>query len=171
MTHRAYNTIIGIIILMVCASCSISPENDALKRLEETIREKDKYNKELLDRCNILRTRLYLCTDDNCRWDLAEDLFSEYYSYDIDSAFTYANILANLADTPEKKLTALSRKASCMCALRMYSSVNEMLADIDTTGFGPTQYKTYYNAQISLFTALGNEFRTDEDKAKSNIRK
>ena len=39
MTHRAYNTIIGIVILIVCASCSISPENDALKRLEETIRE------------------------------------------------------------------------------------------------------------------------------------
>ena len=41
-----------------------------------------------------------------------------------------------------------------------------MLADIDTTGFGPTQYKTYYNAQITLFTALGNKFGTDEEKAK-----
>lgn len=171
MTHKLHNTIIGIIILMVCVSCSSSSEDDALKRLEDTIREKDKYNKELLSRCDGLRNRLYLCSDDSCKWDLAEGLFSEYYSYDIDSAFNYANILANLADTPEKKLTAISRKASCLCALRMYSTVEDMLSEIDTVGFTPTQYRTYYNAHITLYTALGNEFSTDEDKAKSNIRK
>lgn len=148
MTHKVHNTIIVIVALMVCISCSLSPEDYALKRLENTIREKDKYNKELLSRCDGLRNRLYLCSDDSCKWYLAEGLFSEYYCYDIDSAFNYANILANLADTPEKKLTAISRKASCMCALRMYGTVEDMLSEIDTVGFTPTQYKTYYNAQI-----------------------
>ena len=156
--------------MMLCVSCNISPEKDALKRLEETIQNKDIYNQELLDRCTIQRNRLHLCTDNDCKWDIAEELFSEYYSYDIDSAFVYANLLGSLADTPEKKITAIRRKASCMCALRMYGFVNEMLAGIDTTGFTPTQYKTYYNAHITLFTALGNEFGTDEAKVKSNIR-
>ena len=59
MTHKVHNTIIVIVALMVCISCSLSPEDDALKRLEETIGKKDKYNKELLNRCNDLRSRLY----------------------------------------------------------------------------------------------------------------
>ena len=169
MTNRTLNVITGIVILMICASCSTTPEKDALKRLEETIRHKDRYNRELLHRCDILRNRLRLCTDNDCRWNTAEELFNEYYSYDIDSAFVYADFLGNLADTPDRKITAIRHKAACMCALRMYNSVQETLAGIDTTGFTPTQYKAYYNAHITLFTALGNEFRTDEAKAKSNI--
>ncbi len=171
MTNRTQNAIICFFIAMICASCSTTPEKDALKRLEETIQKKDNYNRELLHRCDRLRNSLNLCSDIDRKWELAEDLFSEYYSYDIDSAFAYANILGSLANTPERKITAISRKTSCMCALRMYSSVHEMLQGIDTTGFSQVQYKTYYNAHITLFTALGNEFDTDEDKVKSNIRK
>ena len=170
MTNRTLNVITGIVILMICASCGTTPEKDTLKRLEETIRKKEMFNKELLHRCHALRERFYLCNDNDCKWNMAEELFSEYYSYDIDSAFVYANILGHLADSPERKITAISRKASCMCALRMYSSVQKMLADIDTTGFTPEQYKTYYNAHITLFTALGNEFGTDEEKAMLNVR-
>lgn len=171
MTQRTFNCIISVIILTIFVSCSRTAESDALRRLEDTIREKDQYDRELIHRCDILRNRFHLSNDSESRWDIVEDLFSEYYSYDIDSAFVYANILESLADTPEKRTIAINRKAACMCALRLYNSVQEMLDDIDTTGFSAIQYKTYYNAYITLYTALGNEFRTDQDKAQSNIRK
>lgn len=151
-------------------SCNMGVETDAVKRLEETIKDKELYNQEFIENADILRNQLRLCIDDNKRWEIASLLYTEYHSYDIDSAFVYSDRMVQTASTPEQKMIAAGSQVSCLCALRMYSSAEKILNSIDTTGFDNNLRKAYYNAHISYYTALGNEFNTDDAIADQYIR-
>jgi len=140
-----------------------------MQRLKDTIQKKGNYEQELLNRISILRNQLHASIDNNSKWTAANRLYQEYLTYDIDSALVYSDLMTELADTPECKMIAINSRVSCLCALRMYSSAEKLLSSIDTTGFNDSQRLSYYNAHISLYTSLGNEFDTDPARAKDNL--
>ena len=57
-------------------SCNMGVETDAVKRLEETIKDKELYNQEFIENADILRNQLRLCIDDNKRWEIASLLYT-----------------------------------------------------------------------------------------------
>lgn len=152
-------------------SCNRNIETDAIKRLEGTLKDKESYNQEFLENVGLLKKQLRLCADDNKRWEIASLLYTQYHSYDIDSAFVYSATMIETASTPEQEMAAAGSQVSCLCALRMYSSAEKILNSIDTTGFNDNLRKAYYNAHISYYTALGNEFNTDDAIADQYIRR
>ena len=161
-------TLIAGLILLV--SCSNSAERSAIKRLEDTIKEKGRHEQRFLQRIEEYKDSLHSCQDNDVRWRLAGVLYEEYHSYDIDSALAYAELMKSLADNYEKTTIASCSQISCLCALRRYSSVEKYLYDIDTSGFNDRQRYAYYKAHIALYTALGNEFATDHEKTEQNLK-
>ena len=166
-------TIIRIFIVtqvFALVSCSNSAERNAMKRLEDTIQRKGEYEQAFLHRIDELKEELKSSVDNGYRWEMARRLHNEYLSYDIDSAIVYSGLMASCAENREREIFATGAQISCLCALRLYPSVERLLAGIDTTGFNDTQKYAYYKAHIALYTALGNEFGTNEGKARQNIR-
>ena len=139
-----------------------------MKRLAEVIEDKEHYENAFLQRVDIMKGQLRHCTENSTKWELAHQIYKEYLCYDLDSALVYSNLMEDLADSQDKTTIALSSKATCYCALRLYPSVEKLLSEIDTTGFNDRQRQAYYNAYISLYTALGNELRTDKELAERN---
>ena len=163
---------ISLIISIIAISCSCcrNEEKKAIDRLESTIQEKEYFNQAFIERTDILKNQLALCSDADQRWEVANKLYKEYLSYDIDSAFVYSDKMTLLAQAPWQKTIAVGSQVSCLCALRMYPTAEKLLDAIDTTDFDDRQRKAYYNAHISLYTALSNEFGTDEIMARQNMK-
>lgn len=158
------------VIALFC-SCTRSAEKDAMKRLAEAIKDKEHYENAFLQRLDIMKGQFRHCNENSTKWEFAHQIYKEYLCYDLDSALVYSSIMEHLADSQEKTMIALGSRATCYCALRLYPSVEKMLSEIDTTGFNDTQRQVYYNAYVSLYTALGNEFRTDKEQAERNKSK
>ena len=167
---KLLNTLLLTAIIAFSYACSRDIETDAVKRLESTFLDKERYNQAFIEKTGILRNQLTLCPNEAKKWEIANALYQEYHSYDIDTARAYSDMMVQLAGTPEQKVASASSQASCLCALRMYSSAEKILKAIDTTGFNDRMYHSYYNAYIAYYTALGNEFDTDRSKAVQNIR-
>lgn len=142
-----------------------------MRRLAKTLGEKENYEIAFLQRIDTMKSQLAHCTENGTKWELAQSVFKEYLSYNLDSAISYSNLMLKLADSPEKKTMAVSNSVACYCALRLYPTAERLLSEIDTLGFSDEQKKAYYNAYVSLYTALGNEFNTDIQKAQNNIAK
>ena len=166
-TIRILLTVQALILLL---SCSNSAERSAMRRLENTIQEKGFHEQRFLQRIEEYKDSLRSYQDNDSRWRAASALYQEYHSYDIDSAIVYAGLMASYADNPEREIFATGAQISCLCALRLYPSVEKLLSGIDTTGFNDAQKYAYYKAHIALYTALGNEFGTNEEKVRQNIR-
>ena len=166
----AINRFFIAITIIFMVSCSNSAERNAMKRLEDTIQKKGEYEQAFLHRLNEFKEDLNSSSDNGYKWEMARRLHYEYLSYDIDSALIYSHLMTSYADNPEREIISSGAQISCMCALRLYSSVEKLLARIDTAGFNDIQKRAYYKAHIALYTALGNEFGTDEEKARQNIR-
>lgn len=171
MTHTTNRLLLLITFCAVSISCSYNAEKGALKRLDDTIKQKEVFNDHFKNRLEKICYHFQSCTDNDRKWELAHTLHKEYLSYDIDSAYVYSDHLMRLAETPERQMAALRTRVSCLCALREYATVENMLSMVDTTGFNDQQRYSYYNAHVTLYTSLGNEFRTDESKARENILK
>lgn len=169
MPHQATRLIAIIFLIASFCCCTHSPQKDAMRRLAKTLNEKENYEHAFLHRLNAMKGQLAHCTEDDTRWELAQQVFKEYLSYDLDSAISYSNLMLRLADSPKKETIAISNSVICYCALRLYPTAEKILSEMDTTAFSDQQKKAYYNAYISLYTALGNEFNTDILKAKNNI--
>ena len=157
-------------LALLSSACCRDIERDAMKRLAGAIQDKEHYDREFIERNAILRNQFSLCQGNDRKWDIANQLHKEYLSHDIDSALVWSDKLNELADTPQKQIRAVEAYVACLCALRKYSTIDEILAAIDTTGFNHTQFRSYYNAYVSLYTSLGNEFGTDENLAKEHLR-
>ena len=168
--NTAISTIFMIVNLLFMMSCSNSAERNAMKRLEDTILKKGEHEQVFLEGLEELKSGLNSSSSNEYRWEMARRLHDKYLSYDIDSALVYSNLMTSFADNPEREVIAYGTQVSCLCALRRYSSVERLLAGIDTTGFNDAQRYAYYKAHITLYTALGNEFRTNEEKVSQNIR-
>ena len=80
-------------------------------------------------------------------------------------------MMSRLADSREKEMIVMDTKVSCYCGLRLYPSAQELLSRVDTTSLNDREKHSYYNAYIRLYTALGNEFHTEEEEAEANLRK
>ena len=155
------------LIALLC-NCTRSAEKNAMRELAHTIEEKEHYENAFLQRTEAIKNQFTHSAERNTRWELAHQLYKEYLSYDLDSAQVYSNHMEQLSDSPEEATIAACTRATCYCALRLYPSAERLLAEIDTTEFNDKQRQAYYNAYISLYTALGNEFRTDKFLAEKN---
>ena len=166
MKHRTSKLAAILYLIVLLCGCTRPAEKDAMRRLAYTIEEKEHYEKAFLQRTEAIKNQFTRSAERNTKWELAHQLYKEYLSYDLDSAQVYSNHMEQLSDSPEEATIAACTRATCYCALRLYPSAERLLAEIDTTGFNDRQRQAYYNAYISLYTALGNELRTDKELAE-----
>lgn len=171
LMHTSFRHIaIFLLPIVLLISCRESQEQDAMRRLEDAMFHKGEYEQQFRQRVDLLKNELHISADNGQKWNAAKKLYTEYLSYDIDSAIVYSSQMISLASSPEEKIIAIGSQVSYLSALRMYPSAEKLLYTIDTTDFNDIQYKAYYNAHIALYTALGNEFSTDDINANRNIK-
>ena len=159
----SYKYLCITLLAAVLSSCHYSEEKDAMERLEAVISDKFHYEQEFIHRTDKLRKNLCLCSDNEAKWNIVKSLHKEYLSYDIDSAIVYSNMMAAIADTPEKEMMALEARTSCLCAIRRYQEARELLNSVDTTSLNDIQKQAYYNAHIALYRSLGNEANVSDE--------
>lgn len=158
--------LIPALIAVILSSCHYSEEEEAMERLDAVIIDKSHYEQEFINRTEFLKGQLNSCTDNETKWEIAKSLHKEYLSYDIDSSLVYSGMMTSMADSPEKEMAALEARISCLCALRRYTEVKELLSSVDTSSLSYAQKHAYYHAHITLYTSLGNEANASEEYIK-----
>ena len=166
--RQTIRTVVFLYFLAFLFSCDNSPEKDAMKRLEQAIQDKEHYDRDFIQRVEAKKMQVADSQDNEIKWNIVHNLYEEYLSYDLDSALVYSNMMTRLADSNEKETIAISTRVSCYCALRLYADAEKILSEIDTTCFSDDQRKAYYNAYVSFYTALGNEFSASPVQARAN---
>ena len=128
LMHTSFKRIVIFLLpIAILASCRYSQEQEAMRRLERAMLQKDQYEQQFLQRVDQLKNELRLSTDNGQKWSAAEKLYTEYLSYDIDSAFAYSAKMGSLASSPEEETIAIGSQVSYLCALRMYPSAEKLL--------------------------------------------
>ena len=72
---KLLNTLLLTAIIAFSSACSRDIETDAVKRLESTFLDKERYNQAFIEKTRLLRNQLTLSSDDCKKWEIANALY------------------------------------------------------------------------------------------------
>lgn len=135
------------------------PIEAALEELDATLSRKATYEQEKERQLQSTRKLLEQAGSDENRYLILDRLYQEYYNYNNDSAFHYANIKRQLA--VQKHLEQMQTDsridwAEVHLIAGMYKECNEILADIVPAETDTTERRKYYYLYRSLYRAMSS---------------
>lgn len=119
-----------------------------LRRLDQVIEGKEKYNREKEERINGIRSSLAGVKQED-RYGICDVLYREYAKYNLDSALYYAR---------EKAAVATDRRSleqSWMELADIYTNAGEYGQAEELLGWVTERSATYYHALHTLYSAMG----------------
>lgn len=118
------------------------PTEAALLRLDSVMACRDSYIREKDRRLDSLKSRL-AAADPETRYDLADKLFGEYYSYDLDSAASYASrkgvAARELGGGWRESIARLNLARVLLAQGRSHEALEEMSASLPDTVVKPVK--------------------------------
>ena len=137
-------------LLFLITGCSdpADPHRDALEMLDRIIEQKDVFGRMKQQRISKYLLRLNSTTNHREQINILENIYQEYYNYNIDSAYHYAYKMLTLAETyGDRPLINNARVylARTLCDGGMYGEAERLLQQVDTT----------YRTQIDMFCYYG----------------
>lgn len=139
--------------------CGELPIEDALEELDATLSHKAAYEQEKEGQLQSTKYLLSQASSDENRYLILDRLYQEYYNYNNDSAFHYANIKRQLAAKRQlDKMLVDSRIdwAEVHLIAGMYKECNEILTNIAPAETDTTELRKYYYLYRSLYRAMAS---------------
>lgn len=143
----------GLFLSCINSFSNTLSESELLRMLDDAVTQRDKFVKEKEDKINSLRT-LYARAHPATRYDIAEDLFYEYWGYDTDSARYYSNCCHEYAayaqvDVEAKLQCADIYMARCLAVNGLYEESKQILNPIEKELY-PQNRLSYWTARCEL---------------------
>lgn len=135
------------------------PIEIALEELDATLSRKATYEQEKEQHLDAIKNLLSQASSDENRYLMLDRLYQEYYNYNNDSAFHYANIKRQLAAQKQlDRMQADSRVdwAEVHLIAGMFKECNEILADIVPGETDSMELRKYYYLYRSLYRAMAS---------------
>ena len=167
--------LIGIILLtLLVSACSPNApySRDVERQLEEldrTIDERDRFEAIKTQYIGRIKAKLTPGCTDMQRYGIYDNLYDEYYQYNLDSATFYARVKLDVArriGSPSMKFDAMLDMADRYVLSGMYVEAREYLAQIDSTqlpyDLRPRYYHVYHAFYDGMATNAGDPICRDE---------
>lgn len=151
-----------LVLLMIMATNAFANkiiiENELL-RLDSCIQMKGRYDKQKEERLAALKVELGYVSDNYNRYRINYQLFSEYESYNYDSAYHYARAAekqAFLLNNPNYQVEAGCAIVFCNLSAGLYKEAFEAMSQIRHNGVDDEYQKQYYLMWSRLYYDLAN---------------
>lgn len=135
------------------------PTQVALEKLDATLSRKAAYEQEKEMQLQSTKNLLSQASSDESRYLILDRLYQEYYNYNNDSAFHYANIKRQLAVQKHLDNMLVDSRidwAEVHLIAGMYKECNEILGDIVPAETDTTELRKYYYLYRSLYRAMAS---------------
>lgn len=135
------------------------PTQVALEELDATLSRKAAYEQEKEMQLQSTKNLLSQASSDENRYLILDRLYQEYYNYNNDSAFHYANIKRQLAVQKHLDNMLIDSRidwAEVHLIAGMYKECNEILGDIVPARTDTTEWRKYYYLYRSLYRAMAS---------------
>lgn len=135
------------------------PTQVALEELDVTLSRKATYEQEKELQLQSTKNLLSQASSDENRYLILDRLYQEYYNYNNDSAFHYANIKRQLAVQNHLNNMQVDSRidwAEVHLIAGMYKECNEILGDIVPAQTDTTEWRKYYYLYRSLYRAMAS---------------
>ena len=144
-------------LLSIATSCTdrTDPHQEALEELDRIIERRDVYGRMKSCRIEECRQELAATKDPHKRIALLEEIYKEFYNYDVDSAYNYARrMLAQAQRCNARPLINRARVYLAKTVLDggMYGEAFRILHQVDTTSLTPENMSEYYNVYRSYLS-------------------
>lgn len=143
-------------------SASEGKSEDCLSRLDRSLKLKGQYENMKLDNIKKVKTRRGVLKPSQ-RFEVYRVLFSEYSSYQYDSAYVYANHMLTEARRLQRidyEVEARCDLVFCLLSAGLYKEAFDELAAIHTEGATPAYRKIYFTTASRLYYDVSDYTRT-----------
>ena len=149
--------LLAVLLFGIGTSCTDRTDRHqkALEELDRIIERRDAYGRTKNLRIAARRDELAAAKDPRKRIALAEEIYKEYYNYDIDSAYHYARRMLALAQSygdGTRINCARVYLAKTVLNGGMYGEAFRILHQVDTTRLAPENKSEYYNVYRSYLS-------------------
>ena len=149
--------LLAVLLFGIGTSCTDRTDRHqkALEELDRIIERRDTYGRTKNLRIAARRDELAAAKDPRKRIALAEEIYKEYYNYDIDSAYHYARRMLALAQSygdGTRINCARVYLAKTVLNGGMYGEAFRILHQVDTTRLAPENKSEYYNVYRSYLS-------------------
>lgn len=168
-----------IFVSAFCAGCSPGadyPEEveQVLERLDETIRKKRIYENGKEQHLARIKSKITVgCTPVQI-YAVYDDLYGEYYQYNLDSVMHYARTKLELVRAERltgQECDALMDLADCYVLAGMYLEAEQLAATIDFERLTYTEIPRYYHIYHALYEGLATLSNDSRLKREYTLRK
>lgn len=141
---------------------------DMLTKLDDTIEEKQIYNRQKEGQISAIKEKLSGSNDPVSRYEVYNELFHAYNKFQLDSAFHYADLKQELAlsiGQPEQKEAQLNH-ADLLCTMGMYKEALDIMSNIRQEQLKAEQIPYFYHLYRTIYGAMADFALTDPEKSK-----
>ena len=154
---KPFPLLLAVLLFGIGTSCTDRTDRHqkALEELDRIIERRDAYGRTKNLRIAARRDELAAAKDPRKRIALAEEIYKEYYNYDIDSAYHYARRMLALAQSygdGTRINCARVYLAKTVLNGGMYGEAFRILHQVDTTRLAPANKSEYYNVYRSYLS-------------------
>lgn len=176
-TRNESMMVLRILCLLLALAATVSVrsadvERD-LARLDSCIQMKAQFDKQKEDRLQVLKDNLKSATDGNARYSVLYRMFTEYESYNFDSAYHYARQAADLSVTLKNRdfqVEAGCAIVFCYLSAGLYKEAFDVMGMIDHDGVGEEYQQQYYMMWSRLYYDLAN-YNNSQPYEEEYVRK
>lgn len=171
MIERLIGIILLILLVTACSPNAPYPRDveRQLEELDRTIEERDRFEAIKTQYIDRIKAKLTTGSTDLQRYGIYDNLYDEYYQYNLDSATFYARMKLDVAHrikSPGMKFDAILDIADRYVLSGMYVEAREYLSQIDSTQLPydllPRYYHVYHAFYDGMATNAGDPICQDE---------
>ena len=166
ITLLSFTTVLAACIHESSYPEEIENELNVLDRIvDDSSRYKEAKQKKISDKLSSLRPE----DSDTYRYGIYDEVYKEYYQYNLDSAMTYAKkklVIAQNTDSYRIKTDAILDLAERYVLSGMYAESLHILDTLDTAGMDSTLMVEYFHVCQSLYEDLSSTTDDPELKVK-----
>lgn len=152
---------------------------EMLRKLDRTIRDKQSFETGKEQHIARIKAKITAGSSEQQLYNVYDDLYSEYYQYNLDSAMRYARRKLEVARTtglPELEHDAVLDIADRYILSGMYAEAQELISRVDPAQLAPEVLPRYYHIYHSLYegmmTIAGDpQLRTQYTRLKEESRR
>ena len=161
-------------ITMALTACTHRPSYPAeieneLKVLDRIVDDSSRYKDAKMRKISDMRSSLRPEDTDEYRYGIYDEIYREYYQYDLDSAMTYVKkklAIAQKTDSYRIKTDAILDLAERYVLSGMYAETRQILDTLDTAGSDSTLMVEYFHVCQSLYEDLSSTSDDPDLKVK-----
>lgn len=167
-------------IVLLAAGCT-SPRNDyakeirqALGRLDSTILDKRGYERAKEQHLDRIKAKITVGCTPLQVYTVYDDLYGEYYRYNLDSVMHYARRKLDLVRTEklrEMECDALMDLADCYVLAGMYLEAERLAGTVDFGRLSYSEIPRYYHIYHALYEGLATLSNDPQLKREYTLRK